>query len=822
MLGPWLALALCASPQPAEVTISGERLLRDGQRLLTTVEGKARLDTQSAAVNADRLTYDEGRRVVTASGNVVARLVRGGKLAVLADVVTLLLDEDNEVREVYLLDGTALSKRDLTNAQLLAADTAARVKAVGGTQALLAGNHLRRDGARWAVDALELVPCECDFENPSWSITSSAAVVDTEADRVSITNPVVRIKHVPVLWLPWLSLPLTDRQSGLLFPRPGGTQLNGFSFEQPVFLTLGRSADVTLTPGYFAGGFGAYGVRGPRLLGELRYVPSHRASGRLVLGALYDFRVRRDVEFASIERLAERRGLRGEWSWQHAQDLGAGFGVRLDANGHSDGDYNRDITPDVIASAATYLRSSAVAFQRGDDHLISLEVGLRQDIQWGYDWLGNGLLLVNAEQRARFGPGTLQRLPALTASWAPSRRVGPFRFDVQAEAVRLAPLFSLTGDEGRAAQEGELLPETFATAVERLFSPSLSGRDGLVREGAGDRQWQPGEREARHRLSALPRVSFGTTVLDSISVSGQVAWRQLAWHGLASDRTWSRGYPILGARLETQLARDFGRARHVVQPLVELRSVPVVLAGASDATTPSPVAYDALDAALPGGLARTQAVAELRQRFGPAGGPDWLRLDLGQGLELISPSGVAGLAESYARVGSRVGWLAAQGVVRVDPLAGGATGGGPELTRVQARLDLDDGRGHAAYGAYENILMEGTARTRQPLDLLFLRERGFTSATRLQQVLFGARWNFGAVGLRYDALLMERLFTLATEPVMALAQHTLGVAFTPACDCWRLEVAATQRLDPAGRLLFPDFGASLSVSRFGSIGAGTR
>jgi LPS-assembly protein len=816
MLGPWLALALCASPAPAELSISGERLLRDGQRLLTTVEGGARLDTDGAAVNADRLTYDETRRVVTAVGHVVVRLVRGGKIAIVADVVTLRLDEANAVQEIFLLDGVALSKKDLTNEQLLAADTADAAKRVGGTQALLEGNHLVREGeGRWAVDRLELVPCECNFEDPSWSITSHAAVVDTENDRVSVTHPVVRIRSVPVLWLPWLSLPLTDRQSGLLFPKPGGTQLNGFSWEQPVFFTLGRSADVTLTPGYFAGGLGPYGVRGPRLLGEFRYVPSRRASGRLGLGALYDFRLPRDVEFAGIERLNERRGLRGEWSWQHTQDLDHGFGFRADVAGHSDGDYNRDITPDVIASAATYLRSSAVAFQRGDSHLATLEVGLRQDIQWGYDWLGNGRLLVNAEQRARFGPGTLQRLPALTLAWAPMQRLGPFRFDVQAEALRLAPLFSLTGDEGQAAREGELLPETFATSVSRLFSPSVVGPEGLLREGVGDRAWQPGEREGRHRLSVLPRASFGATLFDAVSVSGLVAWRQLAWQGLASGNTWSRGYPILGARVETQLARDFGSVRHVLQPAVELRSVPVVLAGASDATAPSPVAYDALDAALPAGLARTQAIAELRQRLGPRGSPEWLRLDLGQGFDLVSPAGAAGLAESYGRVASRVGWFAAQGVLRIDPVDGA-------VTRLQGRLDLDDGRGHSAYGAYENILMEGTARTRQPLDLLFLREKGYTSTTRLQQVVFGARWNFGPVGLRYDALVMERLFAMATTPTLALVQHTLGVAFTPACDCWRLEVAATQRLDAAGRLLFPDFGASLSVSRFGSIGAGTR
>jgi LPS-assembly protein len=715
-----------------------------------------------------------------------------------------------------------VAKKDVSAERLLAADTAGAVEAVGVTQALLQGNHLRRDGAKWAVDRLELVPCECDFKRPSWSITSSAAVVDTENDRVAITHPVVRIKQVPVLWLPWLSLPLTERQSGLLFPRPNVTLLNGFSFEQPVFLTLGRSADVTLTPGYFGGGLLPIGIRGPRLAAELRYVPSRRATGRLVLGAIYDLRPPRDVEFAHIERLGLQRGFRGEWSWQHTQDFDHGFGVRADVNGYTDGYYNRDVTPDVLASAATYLRSSVVAHHLGEEHLAALDVSLRQDIQWGYDWLGNGLLLVDAMNRARFGPGTLQRLPAVTLAWAPRRRLGPFGFEVQAEAVRLAPLFSISGDEGAAALEGALQEESFATAVERLFSPGVEGAFGLRREGVGDRRWQPGEREGRNRLGGLARVTFGTTLVDAVSLSGLVAWRQLAWQGLASGRAWLRGYPLLGARLETELSRDFGPVRHVVQPVVELRSVPAVWAASTAPTSPGPVAYDEVDAALPGGLARTQAVVELRQRLGPRGQPGWLQLDLGQGVELVSPEGTPTLAESYARVASRVGWFAAQGVVRIDPLGAGTGSPKPELTRLQGRLDLDDGKGHGAWAAYENILMEGTARTRQPLDLLFLRERGYTSSTRLQQIHAGARWDFGPVGLRYDVLLTERTFVGARAPVMALLQQTVGVAFTPACDCWRLEVSAIQRLDGEGRLLVPDFGATLTVSRFGSIGGGAR
>ena len=832
MLGLWLALTFCAAPvETAEIELTAERLLHDGKKELTTAEGRAKLVTEDAAIDADRIVFDRERNVATATGHVVARITQGGRIAVVADLMTLRLDDQQQVREIFLFDGQAVSKKDVTKAALLAADTAEKVEKVGTTQALLEGNHLTRDGTKWTVDQLELVPCECDFKNPSWSITSSTATIDTEADRVAITNPVFRIKHVPVLWLPWLSLPLTERQSGLLFPRPSFfSPLNGFGLEQPIYVTLGRSADLTLTPGFYLGAPGTdgfkrvmRGVAGPRLSTEFRYTPSSRASGKLVLGLLYDFRTRRDVD--SDRNLLRdftgpERGLRGEFGWQHVQDFGGGFGARAELNAHSDGDYNRDITVDIIASAATYLRSTASVFHRGADHYLGLDVGLRQDIQWGYDLLGRGTLLDPSRKGGAFGPGTLQRLPALTFGWSPSKLLGPLRFDVEAEAVRLAPLFSSTGDEGVAANGGATTAELFSTAMGRFFS----ARTGRA-EGTGDRVWQPGEREARDRLMVLPRLSISAQPLEAFSVSAFAAWRQFAWAGEASGQSWSRGYLLLGGRMETELSRSFGAVRHVVQPLAEVRA----LAAGVEGTTGAPVAYDAVDAAVPNLAPRFQGVLELRQRLLARDGTEVLRLDLGQGFELSGPTYAAlapTLGETYGRLGVRIGWFSAQGLVRLDPLANRfASSTRPEVvslglepvvpTRIAAQAALDDGR-HGLYAAYENLLMEGTARSRQPIDLLFLIDRGFIGSTRVQQLVFGAHWDFGPLSLRYDATVAERVLAAGGAPVMTLVQHTATAGISPACDCWRVDLFATQLTVP---LTIPTFGFNVSISKFGSIGA---
>ena len=829
-----LPLLLTTSPVPSgeragegadQLTITAERVLYDGQAGRTTAEGHAVLVGEDVALSADRLVYDRERSAITASGHVVARIAQGGLLAVTADVVTLRL-EGNEVKELFLLDGTAVSKVDTTKEALLAADTADALERTGRTNALLQGNHLARDGATWNVDRIELVPCECNFKEPSWSITASSASLDTEAERVSVVSPVVRVKQVPVLWLPWLSLPTTGRQTGILFPRPNYQQLNGFSLEQPVFITLGRSADLTLTPGFFTGGSGAYGIAGPRLLGELRYVPSHRAQGRLTLGVLYDARLERDPVTATLTGTSPR-GVRGEGSWQHLQDFDRGFGLRVDARLYSDGNYNRDVTPDVVASTTGYLRSTALALQRGDDHLVSLDVTLRQDLAYGYSWAGTAPPSVPGGTAPTYGPNPLQRLPALTFTLPARRLAGPLAIDVQAEAVRLAPLFGLSGDEGPAANEGRLDENgtelSFQCLRERLYYPTpVSGACGVTdadKAGQGDRVYQAGEREARDRLSLLPRLSVAGAPGGVISLSAFAGYRQSRWVGEVTGRTWQRGYPLLGARAETELGRTFaaGALRHGLVPVVEVRAVPVVVRGSNNADL-EPAPYDDVDRSVPvtqAGLptARVQGLAELRQRVSRADGSAVFRFDVGQGVELAAPGLMApGLAETYARTTLTIGWVNLGAAARADFVT-------PRLTRLSATGAVDDGKGHAVYAAYDNLLDDGTNRTRAPIDLLFGPLVPATVTARSNLLTAGARWHFSTVGLRYEALLLDRLWSGTVER-FSLAQHTVGVSWAPACDCWKLEVFATQRPRSDGTWAFPDVGATLTVSRLGSIGVG--
>jgi hypothetical protein len=222
------------------------------------------------------------------------------------------------------------------------------------------------------------------------------------------------------------------------------------------------------------------------------------------------------------------------------------------------------------------------------------------------------------------------------------------------------------------------------------------------------------------------------------------------------------------------------------------------------------VPYDEVDAAVPrGGGAWAQSAVELRQRL-THNGQEVVRLDLGQGLTLTSPSAPSlALGETWGRLQATI-WLFKFG----DQLRGDLAGG--RLTRMTAWLGLDDGRGHGVVGSYENALDDGSDRTRTPIDLLFGPLVPSTFTSRAQLVSASAFWNFGPVGLRYDLLLNQPVVGTPSVPAtLAVLQQQATVTITPACDCWRVDVYARE----GAVIKVPDVGVSLTVSRFGSIGS---
>src|SRR4029079_5358230 len=91
-------------------------------------------------------------------------------------------------------------------------------------------------------------------------------------------NTVLRVKGVPVIYLPWVYYPIQDddRATGFLLPTYGTSTLRGQAISNAFFWAIGRSQDATFFHDWFTrSGQGAGGeyryVAGPQSNGNFRF-----------------------------------------------------------------------------------------------------------------------------------------------------------------------------------------------------------------------------------------------------------------------------------------------------------------------------------------------------------------------------------------------------------------------------------------------------------------------------------------------------------------------------------------------------------------------
>ena len=101
----------------------------------------------------------------------------------------------------------------------------------------------------------------CDENVPRWSFTADEAVIRPN-DKVKLKRPKFRIKDIPIIPLPYASIPIKrrDRQSGFLTPTFGYSGSKGFRVSTAYYQTLGKSADVTFRADLYTGRGVGYGL----------------------------------------------------------------------------------------------------------------------------------------------------------------------------------------------------------------------------------------------------------------------------------------------------------------------------------------------------------------------------------------------------------------------------------------------------------------------------------------------------------------------------------------------------------------------------------
>ena len=173
-------------------------------------------------LQADKVTVYEATNKVVAEGNVV-------------------FDQGEQQR----ITGTRAEWNYRTKTGFFLDSTGFTNQTEDGTRIYFTADRVERVSLDTIV-ATNAQVTACDEDVPKWSFHASRVKIKT-GDRVRAYSPTMRIKGIPVLYLPYTSISIKrrDRASGFLTPTFSGSGAKGARFSGAYYKTLGRSADVT-------------------------------------------------------------------------------------------------------------------------------------------------------------------------------------------------------------------------------------------------------------------------------------------------------------------------------------------------------------------------------------------------------------------------------------------------------------------------------------------------------------------------------------------------------------------------------------------------
>ncbi|HPW17138.1 MAG TPA: LPS assembly protein LptD [Candidatus Aminicenantes bacterium] len=185
----------------------------------------------------------------------------------------------------------------------------------------------------------------CAQPNPRWSFGVSRGRIETD-DHMTLRDAVLRIKSVPVLYVPYLRYPLKDRATGFLMPRLGFGGAKGLSLSQSFYWAIAPNMDATA-------GVDLYLSRGAGASLEYRYLFPGGTRGDL---SLYYFVFKRDASGA-------RPGNSSIVRINHTQALPLGFSLVAAVDQQTSYGFLREFD-DSFQRALTFTRTSQAYLSR--------------------------------------------------------------------------------------------------------------------------------------------------------------------------------------------------------------------------------------------------------------------------------------------------------------------------------------------------------------------------------------------------------------------------------------------------------------------------
>ncbi len=195
---------------------------------------------------------EKGKEVVIHSGRVDARY---GIYRMQADKITVIRETNMMIAEGNVvfdqgddqrITGTKSEWNYKTKIGYFVDSTGFTNQTDDGTVIYFTADRVERI----SLDEIKIINGQftaCEDSVPKWSFTAKEVYAKTNV-ALKMKNAKFRIKNIPVIALPYVSIPLRkdDRKSGFLTPTVGYSSNKGTRLSAAYYQTLGRSADVTL------------------------------------------------------------------------------------------------------------------------------------------------------------------------------------------------------------------------------------------------------------------------------------------------------------------------------------------------------------------------------------------------------------------------------------------------------------------------------------------------------------------------------------------------------------------------------------------------
>lgn len=200
----------------------------------------------------------ENARVAVYEGNVDVRI---GTYRLQADKVTVYEAQNRVVAEgsvvfdqadMQRITGSRAEWNYRTKLGYFLDSTGFTNQTQDGTRIYFTADRVERVSLDTIV-ATNVQVTACDEDVPKWSFHASKARIKT-GDRVRVYSPQLKLKDIPVFYLPYASVSIKprDRASGFLTPTFGGSGAKGVRLSTAYYQTLGRSADFTFRSDIYA------------------------------------------------------------------------------------------------------------------------------------------------------------------------------------------------------------------------------------------------------------------------------------------------------------------------------------------------------------------------------------------------------------------------------------------------------------------------------------------------------------------------------------------------------------------------------------------